>query len=158
MLRARPLATWLTAAAIAFVQTCAPALPVLADGPRTSVVAVGETAAQTSSPEDAGALHDALVREIGRLPSLRLAETRHARYVLRGSVTRLDRRPQGRDVEVRCEISLTVADARGGSIRMMLSGRAGARGTDAESLERAALEAAVHGALRPLSSSLGALR
>lgn len=158
MLRARPLATWLIAATVAFVQTCAPALPVLADGPRTSIVAVGETGAQTSSPEDAGALHDALVREIGRLPSLRLAETRHARYVVRGSVTRLDCHVDGRDVQVRCEVSLVVADARGGSIRMMLSGRAGARGEDAESLEHAALEAAVRGALRPLPGSLGALR
>ena len=53
MLRARPLATWLTAAALASVQICVPALPVLAEGPRTSVVAVGETGAQTSSPTTA---------------------------------------------------------------------------------------------------------
>lgn len=158
MLRAQPLATWLTAASVAFVQMCAPALPALADGGRTSIVAVGETGAQTASPGDAGALHDALVREIGRLEGLRLAETRRARYVVGGSVTRLDRRANGRDVEVRCEVSLVVADARGGSIRMMLSGSAGARGDDAETLAHAALEAAVRGALRPLPSSLGALR
>lgn len=158
MLRARTLATWLLTATVAFLQTCAPALPVFAESPRTSIVAVGETAAQTSSPGDADALHDALVREIGRLPSLRLAETSRARYVLRGSITRLDRAATGAEVQVRCEVSLIVSEARGGSIRMMLSGRAGARGADAASLERAALEAAVHGALRPLSSSLGALR
>lgn len=158
MLRARPLATWLTAAVVAWMQTCAPPLPALALGPSTSMVAVGETGAQTSSPRDAGALRDALVREIGRLPSLRLAEPNRARYVVRGSITQLDRRARGSEVEVRCEVSLVVSEARGGSIRMMLSGRAGARGGNGESLEHAALEAAVHGALRPLSSSLGALR
>jgi hypothetical protein len=158
MLRARTLATWLIAATVAFLETCAPAVPVFADGPRTSVVAVGETGAQTSSPGDAGALRDALVREIGRLPSLRLAETNRARYVVRGSVTRLDRQTSGSEVQVRCEVSLIVSEARGGSIRMMLQGRAGARGDDGDSLERAALEAAVRGALRPLSTSLGALR
>ena len=98
------------------------------------------------------------MREIGRLPSLRLAETSRARYVLRGSVTRLDRRASGDEVQVRCEVSLIVSEARGGSIRMMLQGRAGARGDDGDSLERAALEAAVRGALRPLSTSLDALR
>ena len=158
MPRARQLATWLITATVAVLQTCAPALPVLADGPRTSMVSVGETGAQTASPEDAGALREALVREIGRLPNIQLAATNHARYVVRGAVTRLDRRALGDDVEVRCEVSLVVADARGGSIRMMLSGRAGARGDDGDALEHAALEAAVRGALRPLPSSLGALR
>jgi hypothetical protein len=158
MQRARGLATWLCAAAVAWMQMCAPGLPVLADGASTPIVAVGETGAQTNSPDAASALRASLERELARLPSLRVAATREARYVVRGSVTRLERTPAGRDVQVRCEVSLVVAEARGGSIRFMLSGRAGARGPDAATLERAALDAAVRGALRPLSSTLVALR
>ena len=55
-------------------------------------------------------------------------------------------------LEVRCEVSLVVADARGGAVRAMLRGRAGARGgTDAARLQGNALRAAVRGALRPLA-------
>ncbi len=158
MQRARTLATWLCAATVAWMQMCAPGVPVLAERTLAPIVAVGETGALTSSPVAAGALREALVRELGRLPSLRVASAREARYVVRGSVTRLDRSPVGSEVQVRCEVSLIVADARGGSIRLMLSGRAGARGSDAVTLERAALDAAVRGALRPLPSTLGALR
>ncbi len=56
-------------------------------------------------------------------------------------------------LEVRCEVSLVVTEARGGSIRAMLRGRGGARGSgDAARLSNDALRAAVRGALRPLAT------
>ncbi len=62
-------------------------------------------------------------------------------------------------MEVDCEVSLILADARGGSVRVMLSGRAGARGgADGDGVERAAVGAAVRGALRPLPRTLRTLR
>lgn len=99
-----------------------------------------------------GALRDALARE----PGVRITSTRRAQLVLRGSVQRIQRRRVGDELRVDCEVSLIVA-ARDGSIRAMLRGRAGARGSDEAQLTRGALRGAVRGALRPLRTSGPAL-
>jgi hypothetical protein len=167
MSRARRLATWLAWAAIAWGQTCAPGVPVLAAPPAegagrgAAAVAIGETGTAVSAlgpgtaegPVPAAALRDALAREVARIPTLRLMPQARARYVLRSSVTRFERRAEGGEAEVRCEVSIVVADA-GGNIRLVTSGRAGARGGDDARLARAALEGAVRGALRPLGDAL----
>jgi len=154
---AKRLAAWLLWAALAAGQTCAPAT---AFATPDASVAVGSTGSRTGDASDAAALRTALRRELDALGSVRVAASeRRAQYVLRGSVTRLDARDVGRETEVRCEVSLIVAEARGGSIRLLLSGRAGARGAgDARRLEAEALGAAVRGALRPLGATLVATR
>lgn len=154
----RKLASWVWLTLAAGLSTCAP-VPVLATGPAS--VAVGETASRTDHPrEHAQRLQAALTRELGVIDGVRLAPTvRRAEWVVRGSVTRLDRETVAGERHVRCEVSLVVAEARGGSVRMMLQGRAGARGPEPTAhLERIALDAAVRGALRPLGRTLVALR
>lgn len=127
-----------------------------AAGDAPPAIAVGEMAATAGGPRAATALESAIETELASRHDLRLApDARRARYVVRGSVVQLERRQVSDGLEVRCEVSLIVADARGGSVRAMLSGRAGARGVDdADRLARAALEAAVRGALRPLGTQL----
>jgi hypothetical protein len=122
-------------------------------------VAVGELGAGEGS---ADALFGAIARTLEDNPEIRVTTTPRAELVVRGSVVRLERRRVGNELEVSCEVSLIVAEARGGSIRAMLRGRGGARGgRDAERLSDDALRAAVRGALRPLASqghALAALR
>jgi hypothetical protein len=115
-------------------------------------VALGEIGAADGAPGAAAALGEALERELRGRDDVQLTGPRRAQLVLRGSVTRLDRRRVGPQLEVRCEVSVIVADARGGSIRAMLRGRAGARGADAARLSENAMRAAVRGALRPLAT------
>lgn len=160
MPRASELAAWLVAATLAMVQTCAPAVPVLAQQAGLTSVAVGETGATVATPGAASELHQALADELGLAAGLRLTPAPSARYVVRGSVTRLVQEPADDDVAVRCEVSLLVAEARGGNVRFVLSGRASARGDgrDGNRLARTALRAAVRGALRPLGQTLLALR
>lgn len=124
------------------------------DAPPT--IAIGETAAQVGGAAVAGALSTSIERAIEARRDVRLApDARRARWVVRGSVVRLERRSVADGLEVRCEVSLIVADARGGSVRAMLAGRAGARGVDdPDRLAQAALDAAVRGALRPLGTQL----
>ena len=113
-------------------------------------VALGEMGA--SRPAMAAALTGAVEDELRQRDDVTLAPTGRAELVLRGSVVRMERHRVGQDLEVRCEVSVIVADARGGSIRAMLRGRAGARGRDARRLSDNALRAAVRGALRPLGA------
>lgn len=116
-------------------------------------VALGELGGDRAEAFDA-ALREAL----SRTPEVRLTEPRRAQLVLRGSVQHLERRIVDGQVEVRCEVSVIVADARGGAIRAMLQGRAGARGDgETAALSRDALRAAVRGALRPLGTTGHAL-
>lgn len=126
-----------------------------AAGDAPPAIAVGEMAASAGGVATASALGDAVESELSSRRDVRLApDARRARFVLRGTVVQLERRQVSDGLEVRCEVSLIVAD-RGGSVRAMLSGRAGARGVDdPEQLAHAALEAAVRGALRPLGSQL----
>lgn len=127
-----------------------------AAGDAPAAVAIGEVAAPVGGPRFARALGAAIERSLADRGDVRLAsDPRRARYVLRGSVVQLERVAVNDGVEVRCAVSLIVADARGGTVRALLSGRAGARGVDdPERLARAALEAAVRGALRPLGTHL----
>lgn len=116
---------------------------------RSTAVAIGETTAPGALR---GALRDALRDELGGVSGIRLTDARRARYVLRGSVTHIDERRETDRME--CEVSLILADRRGGSIRLILEGRAAARlpQGDAEvaRLRPEVLRAAVRGALRPL--------
>src|SRR5687768_11968154 len=109
----RKLATWLWCAALAGMATCAPAVPVLAGSHAT--IAVGETAftAPARTPRAASAavaLGEALRRELGAIDGVRLAPTsQRADWVVRGSVTRLERSTRDGDNEVRCEVSLILS-------------------------------------------------
>lgn len=125
-------------------------------GDAPPAIAVGEMATQAGDQLSADALGDALSRALSGRDDVRLAvDAARARYVLRGSIVRLTQRDLQDGLEVRCEVSLVVSDARGGAIRALLSGRAGARGTnDVARLSQAALEGAVRGALRPLGERL----
>jgi len=153
----RSLAAWLGVATLAAISTCAPLAPASGQPARLQhgpAVTIGEVGTQVGGNRTGRALHRALVEELSALGGVRLSGPVGARYVLRGSVTRLERRQVERDLEVRCEVSLVLSDARG-NVRAMLSGRAGARGGgDAQHVERVAMQAAVRGALRPLPGSL----
>ncbi|CAG0975346.1 hypothetical protein ARNL5_02022 [Anaerolineae bacterium] len=119
-------------------------------------VAVGETGSSVTE-SGPGALSQALLHELESRGDVQLAARGRAELVGGGSIVRLDRVTHGGEVEVRCEVSLIVSEARGGAIRAMLRGRAGARGGgDAERLSQSALAAAVRGALRPLGNGVGA--
>ena len=125
-----------------------------AAGDAPPAIAIGEIAAPATTSREL--VVGLLETELQGRDDVRLASSaRRARYVLRGSVVHLEQRGVADGIEVRCEISLIVSEARGGAIRALLSGRAGARGVDdPERLARAALEGAVHGALRPLGDRL----
>ncbi len=116
---------------------------------RGTAIAIGEMSAPGPLR---GALRDALRDELGGVDGVQVTNARRARYVLRGSVTRIDAEPQSERLE--CEVSLILADRRGGNIRLILEGRAAARLPDAEAevarLRPEVLRAAVRGALRPL--------
>lgn len=136
---------------------CSVSLPgAVVRGQRAPVaVAVGDTGSRVGGAEVADALEDALhqviARESGRLVE---AGPRRARFVVTGSVTELSVDDRAGEHEVRLTVSLVVAD-RGGSVRAMLSGRAGVRGDEApERLTESALVAAVRSAMRPIGDSL----
>ncbi|MBW2463543.1 MAG: hypothetical protein JRH11_17970 [Deltaproteobacteria bacterium] len=146
-------AVWLALATAAAVYLCVLESPAYGQPSRPQLrVALGTI----GSP----ALRTALEEELATLGGVRLANESRARYIVTGSFTRLERRRVGTtSLEVDCEVSLILADARGGAVRMMLSGRAGARGgTTGDAVERAAVEAAVRGALRPLPRTLRRMR
>jgi hypothetical protein len=130
-----------------------PPASVLGQGGRLSV-AVGDTGARVGGDLAAAALEEALHASIAARPDLR-EEGRpgRARYVVTGSVTELDARSTADGHEVRIAVSIIVAD-RGGSVRAMLAGRAGATGDDIERLTENALRAAVRSAIRPLGETL----
>ncbi len=150
-LAARPL----LAVALAMVALCVPRAIEAQRGRRraqTVRIAIGEVAASRGGPGAAAAFSQALEEALEAQPQVDLAPARRAQLVVRGSVVRWDRHAVHDGVEVRCEVSLIVAD-RGGSIRAMLRGRGGARGGgDPARLSTNALRAAVRGALRPLST------
>jgi len=145
-------AAWLTIATLAAVYLCVLDSPAYGQAGRGHLpVAIGDISSPT--------LRRALSEEIENLGGLRLTSSERARFVVEGSFTRLERRTVEHGLEVDCEVSLILTDARGGAIRMMLSGRAGARGgLVGDAVEQAAIEAAVRGALRPLPRSLRRLR
>ena len=156
----RSLAAWLVWAVLATMHSCAPMAPAFAedydtdDGP---TVAVGPTGSTVRDRAAGRALHDALSQELLELGGVRLATNGRARFVVHGSVTRLERHEVPDGIEIHCEVSLLLADRDSGRVRAMLQGRAGARGGNVARLERAAVQAAVRGALRPLPTSLRTL-
>lgn len=117
-------------------------------------IAIGDTGAVVGGAPAAAALEEALEAALEDREDLRVSDASHARFVVTASVTELSERDSGAEREVRCAVSVVVAD-RGGSVRAMLAGRAGARGEDeAGVLAERALLAAVRGALRPLGGTL----
>jgi hypothetical protein len=126
-----------------------------ADAQLATPIAVGTVGSNGQRAEDRAAFHDALTTELASVGTLRVTEPRRARYIVRGSVVRLERRPLSRGHEVQCEVSLIVSEARGETVRLTLMGRAGARGEGAvERVERLALQAALRSAIRPLPNGL----
>ena len=118
---------------------------------RLTSVALGET----SAPEPFGpALRDAMNSELARAPGLRVTQTARARYVIRGSVTRLDERRDRERAQIECEVSIIVADRRSGNVRFILEGRAAASGPRDERTRHSVVRAAVRGALGPLGQQL----
>ena len=123
-------------------------------GPSRLAVAIGDTGAVVGGDDAAAALGEALAAALEDRDDLRISDAGHARYVVTASVTELTARDAGAEREVRIAVSVVVAD-RGGSVRAMLAGRAGARGEDtADVLAERAMLAAVRGALRPLGDTL----
>jgi hypothetical protein len=118
-----------------------------------AAIVVGDTGARTGPPTAREELDVALRTALASHPSVTLSEDRlHARFVVTGSVVELSERDVAPDErEVRCRVSIVVADARGGSVRAMLEGRAGVRGGGrGDSLRRSALRGAVASALRSI--------
>jgi hypothetical protein len=109
-------------------------------------VAIG--ALSTSSAGDPaleGPLRVALEQALDALPTVDRTGPARAQVVVEGSLVRLERTPQG----VRAEVSLLVSERRGGAVRMLLSGRAEARGGSDPGT--ASITAAVRSAMRPLA-------
>ena len=119
-----------------------------------TTVAIGSTGAAQGGAPTAEALKSTLADELAQLKGVGVAPAGTASFILHGSVIRLEREDAQR---FHCEVSLIVADRRGGSVRMMLEGRAVAEGpSSAAQLQERALRHAVRGALRPLPEQLGA--
>lgn len=118
-------------------------------------VSVGDTGAMIGGTPVADALELALHDAIAARPDLRdESHPRRARYVVTGSVTELHSHATSGGHEVRIAVSIVVAD-RGGAVRAMLAGRAGASGGDDPTrLTENALRAAVRSAMRPLGATL----
>jgi hypothetical protein len=154
MSRVQRIAVGTGACALVFALFCT-ARPSAAQRLQALSVAVGETAALAEAAALGPELRVALAEELSQNPDLRLAPLQAASVVVRGSITRLERTSSGSHGQVRCEVSLIVADRRGGSVRAMVSGRASAQGTLGRALDRAVIRAAVRGALRPLGRTLG---
>ncbi|MEM1417647.1 MAG: hypothetical protein AAGH15_22305, partial [Myxococcota bacterium] len=102
-------------------------------------------------PAVADTLRASLEAELREAADLRYAP-RAARWVLHSRVTRIDVSAE----RVRCEVSVVVAERRGGAVRAMLSGRASGHGASTDELRTRVVRAAVKGALRPLGSRLAA--
>lgn len=112
---------------------------------------------ELSGPSEvADTLRTALNEELASVSGIRVTRSQRARWVLRGSITRLDVVSEGDHNAIDCEVSLVMAEE--GNVRMMLSGRAAARGAHVDRLTASAVRAAVHGALRPLGETLGRSR
>jgi hypothetical protein len=143
--------------AAALALSCSVLVAAHAAGDAPPSIAIGEVAGTPSGgARTREVLANVLANQLASRDDVRLAnDHRRARYVLRGSLVQLDQREVADGIEVRCEVSLVVSDARGGAIRALLTGRAGARGIDDPNrLAHAAIEAAVRGALRPLGAQI----
>ena len=103
-------------------------------------------------------IEDAMRAALAGAPELDVVPRARAELELRGTVNEVRRRHLSDGVEVSARVTVVVADARGGAVRAMLTGRAGARGGgDPERLTRSALDAAVRTALRSFSDHRAAI-
>lgn len=117
-------------------------------------------AIDVAAAADAGAsprreLETALRAVVSDDPRLRLVESRSgARYLITGSIVELtDHVVSSDEREVRCRVSLVVAEARSGAIRAMLEGRSGVRGAPEDrSMRERALRGALRGAIRSMTT------
>src|SRR5262245_6778304 len=105
--------------AIAIASIC---VPTSSAQQPTLRIAVGDTGSAVG-PRSAQALSDTLTREIAAREDVVLTAPGRADYVVGGAVVRYERTSQNGQLEIHCEVSLVVTDARGGSIRAMLHGR-----------------------------------
>lgn len=96
-------------------------------------------------------IQDAMQEVLAGTPEVDVVPARRAELELRATVAELRSQRTHEGVEVRARVTVVVADARGGAVRAMLTGRAGARGgDDVNRLSDNALRAAVRGALRSI--------
>lgn len=110
-------------------------------------VAVAELSGTSRATEEA--LRTAVTTNLASVRGYRIGPLRDADLVLRGGV-KTHRYGQGDGRGVRCEVSIVLADRRGGRIKMILSGKARAQGGFDDVLASAAVRAAVKGAFAPL--------
>lgn len=114
----------------------------------TSTLRVAIGTLSTEATGDAaleGPLRLALEQALDALPTVDRTAPNRAQVVVQGSLVRLERTPRG----VRAEVSLLVSERRGGAVRMLLTGRAEARG--GSDPVPASITAAVRSAMRPLA-------
>lgn len=114
-------------------------------------VAIGSLSTRSAGdPALEGSLRLALEQALDALPTVDRTAPARAQVVVAGSLVRLEHTPQG----VRAEVSLLVSERRGGAVRMLLSGRAEARG--GSDPVPASITAAVRSAMRPLGDPASA--
>jgi len=129
----------------------------IAQGTPRTRVAIADLGVSKGREAATGALRTAIAHELAT--SVSVTDVNRARWIVHGAITRLESSRRGADTEAHCEVSLIVADARGGAMRATLVGRAHARGrSSARVLERQAMQGAVRGALRSITNVLGSLR
>jgi hypothetical protein len=109
---------------------------------RVAIGSLSTTAA--GAPEHEANLRQALEQAIDALPAVHRTGTERAQLVVQGSLVRLERTELG----MRAEVSLMISERRGGAVRMLLRGRAEARG--ASDPVPTSISAAVRSAMRPL--------
>lgn len=121
-------------------------------------VALAEAATDTVDANTLRTLNDSMHDNLSQQRGVQLVSREQADFVIWGAVTHLSNRVQQGEREVDCNVSVIVAEARGGSIRFTLAGRAVARGdVRSNALTNEAMTAAVRGALTPLSRGLSAV-
>ncbi|MFK7984469.1 MAG: hypothetical protein AB8I08_00430 [Sandaracinaceae bacterium] len=147
----RPSKTFATAALVCAAAAMVCARPLSAQRRRARRAPVNVAIGELSGARVPEAFSRAVGEALEAHPEVRLTAPGGADLVVRGSIVSMRRSRIAGDTEIRCEVSMIVADARGGAIRAMLHGRGGARGDGAiDRLSQDALRAAVRGALRPL--------
>lgn len=122
--------------------------------PQRPAIAVGDAGARVGGVHASTELEHALRTALATHPSVTLSADRtHARFVVTGSVVELSAHALAEgEREIRCRVSLVVADAHGGAVRAMLEGRAGVRGGGTEdAMRRSAVRGAVTSALRSIA-------
>lgn len=119
-----------------------------------TAIAIGDFASLAGHAGTDNELELAIRSALASHPQVTVSpDASHARFIVTGSLVEMSHRvlTQG-ESEVRCRVSIVVADARGGSVRAMLEGRAGVRGGGTEAaMRRSAMRGAVASALRSIA-------